>query len=162
MTGDIINLKIIEFYKLLHLVIHFLLLSMDYEDIIKLEEQSPAYSTGNNSPVLKQYLASFYDNDSELFKRDFCEQFHVSQFISFEQVIFFIYPRRLIISKTMSISLILLLTISFFVSKDYNLARILIKRFSEKKFLKENISSKDIELKIDNLNYNSLINNSLN
>lgn len=62
----------------------------------------------------------------------------------------------------MSISLILLLTISFFVSKDYNLARNLIKRFSEKKFLKENISSKDIGLKIDNLNYSFLINNSLN
>lgn len=32
----IINLKIIEFYKLLHLFIHFLSLAMDYEDIIKL------------------------------------------------------------------------------------------------------------------------------
>jgi len=83
----------------------------------------------------------------------------VSNFTSLSS---YLFNKQSIISKTMSTSLILLLTISFFVSKDYNLARILIKRFSEKKFLKENISSKDIELKIDNLNYNSLINNSLN
>lgn len=36
-------------------------------------------------------MASFYDNDSELFKRDLCEQFHVSQYISFEQVIFHLF-----------------------------------------------------------------------
>lgn len=111
--------------------------------------------------MLKQYMASFYDNDSELFKRDLCEQFHVSQDISFEQVIFFVYSRQLITSKTMLISLILLLTIYLIVSKDYNLDKILIKRFLEKKFSKGNIFLKDTELKTDNQNSYSLINNSL-
>lgn len=38
---------------------------MDYEDIIKIEEESPIYSTGNNSNQFKHCMASFYDNDSE-------------------------------------------------------------------------------------------------
>ena len=80
---------------------------------------------------------------------------------SLDQVIFFIYSRQLITSKTMLISLILLLTISLIVSKDYNSDKILIKRFSEKKLSKGNIFSKDTELKIDNRNCYSLINNSL-
>ncbi len=52
---------------------------MDYEDIIKLEEESPVYSTGNNSHTLKQCMASFYDNDSELFRREPQEQYIGSQ-----------------------------------------------------------------------------------
>jgi len=95
-------------------------------------------------------MASFYDNDSELFKRDLCEQFHVSQYISFEQVIFsFILGNRLH-SKLLMISLTLPLMKFSSVSKDYNMARILIKRFSKEKLLKENIFLKDSELRTDN------------
>lgn len=61
---------------------------MDYEDIIKLEEESPVYSTGNNSHNLKQYMAAFYDNDSELERREAPEEIHNPHYISFEQVFF--------------------------------------------------------------------------
>lgn len=37
-------------------------LHMDYEDIIKVEEESPVYSTGNNSQALKSCMTPFYDN----------------------------------------------------------------------------------------------------
>lgn len=84
--------KILIFNKLNQFSYIFQVFDMDYEDIIKLEEESPVYSTGNNSHNLKQYMAAFYDNDSELERRDHAESMHYENHISFEQVLFTFIP----------------------------------------------------------------------
>lgn len=59
---------------------------MDYEDIIKLEEESPIYSTGNNSHSIKQCMAAFYIEDSDFDRRDPQEEINHDDNLSFEQV----------------------------------------------------------------------------
>lgn len=62
---------------------------MDYEDLIKIEEESPLYSTGNNNSYsIKNCMASFYDQDSELFDhRDNKDSYNHYEQLSFDKVL---------------------------------------------------------------------------